>query len=134
MIMELPLARGGAAAGGGAAASATPLSTTVMSSPRSTKSQPEMTRAAIAPARRPYWTAQASTGPATQIAVTGITPCRMACGYCSTPVLRSRPAVTARSAPSSSGVRRSGWAWAMVVTTVHAVITAMTTYAQSSRE
>ncbi len=84
--------------------------TTVIASLRSRKSQPEMTRAAIAPARLPYCTAQASTGPATQIAVTGITPCRMADGYCSAAVLSSRPAVTARSALSSSLVRRSGWA------------------------
>ena len=54
--------------------------------------------------------AQASTDPATQIAVTGITPCRMADGYYSAAVLSSRPAVTVRSALSSSLVRRSGWA------------------------
>ena len=67
-----------------------------------------MIRAVIVPARRPYLTPQASTGPATQIPVTGITPCRMACGYCRARVLKSRPAVTARSAPSRARVRRSG--------------------------
>ena len=101
---------------------------------RSTKSQPDMTRAAITPARRPYCTAQARTGPATQIAVTGGTPCRMADGYWSAAVDSSRPAVTARSALSSSGVRRSGRAYATVVAAVHAVITAMTTHAQPGRE
>ena len=65
-------------------------------------------RAAIAPARLPYRTAQASTGPATQIPVTGVTPCRMAAGCCRAAVDSSRPAVTARSALSSSLVRRSG--------------------------
>ena len=42
------------------------------------------------------------------LAVTGITPCRIADGYCSAAVDSSRPAVTARSALSSSRVRRSG--------------------------
>jgi hypothetical protein len=62
----------------------------------------------LAPARLPYCTAQASTGPATQIPVTGITPCCRADGYCRAAVDSSRPAVTARSALSSSLVRRSG--------------------------
>ena len=53
--------------------------------------------------------AQASTDPATQIAVTGITPCRMADGYYSAAVLT-------------------------VVAAVHAVISAMTTHAQPGRE
>jgi hypothetical protein len=45
----------------------------------------------------------------------------------------SKPAVTTRSVLSRSLVRRSGRASAMVVTIVHAVITAMTTHAQPSR-
>ncbi len=86
--------------------------TTVITSLRSRKSRPDMTRAAIAPARLPYCTAQARTGPATQIAVTGITPCRTAAGYCSAAVDSSRHAVTARSAlrpsPHSSRAARRG--------------------------
>ena len=67
-----------------------------------------MIRAAIAPARLPYRTAQASTGPASQVAVIGATPCRGDCGYCSAAVLSSRQAVTAKSTPSRTLVRRSG--------------------------
>jgi hypothetical protein len=84
------------------------LSTTVIASLRSRKSQPDRISAAIAPARLPYCTAQASTGPATQIPVTGITPRAMADGYCRAAVDSSRPAVTTRSVLSRSLVRRSG--------------------------
>ena len=81
------------------------MSATVIFSLRSRKSQPDRISAVIAPARLPYRTAQASTGPATQIPVTGMTPCRIADGAA---VDSSRPAVTARSALSRSLVRRSG--------------------------
>ncbi len=87
-----------------------------------------------APARRPCRIAQASTGPATHVAVTGITPCRMACGYCKPAVLSSSPAVIARSALSSDRVRPCGRAYAVVVTAVQAAITAIAAQAQSGRE
>ena len=45
--------------------------------------------------------AQASTGPAIQVAVTGSAPFRAAPGYCSNTVLSIRPTVTTRSATSS---------------------------------
>ena len=61
-----------------------------MSSWRSAKSQPDMIRAVTVPTRRPYLTAQASTGPAARSPVTGITPCLMACGSCNAKVLSSK--------------------------------------------
>src|SRR5262249_48019361 len=72
------------------------------------KSQQVTISAAIVPARLPYRTAQARTGPAIHVAVTGSAPRTVASGYCRTWVLSSRPAVTTRSAPSSTRVRRPG--------------------------
>jgi len=57
--------------------------------------------ATTVPARRPYWIAQASTGPANQVAVTGSAPCLVPSGYCSSVVVSIRPTVTTRSATSS---------------------------------
>ena len=51
----------------------------------SAKSQPATISPAIVPARLPYLMAQARTGPAIQVAVTGA-PCRVADGYCSAAV------------------------------------------------
>jgi hypothetical protein len=58
----------------------------------------------------PPATAQASTGPATQVAVTGMAALATLPGYCSRAVDASAAAVTSRSAASSSRVRRAGTA------------------------
>jgi hypothetical protein len=54
------------------------LITTPMSSRRRARSHPDKTSADSAPARRPDLTAQASTGPATHVAVIGMIPVRWA--------------------------------------------------------
>src|SRR5215469_9117657 len=103
---------------------------------RSATTQAPMRIAADAPARTPPITAQASAGPASQVAVTGITPTWIAAGFCTSRVDITAAAVTSRSASRSRRVRIGGDeyngadGYQIVVTTVHAAIPASTTQAQ----
>src|SRR5215467_13607033 len=92
--------------------------------------QAPITTAAATPALTPPATAQASAGAASQVAVIGITPIFVASWVCRMAVDSSARAVMTRSPLSSDHVRRAGVAYPAVVTTVHAVITAMTAQAQ----
>jgi hypothetical protein len=85
------------------------LSAVLSSASRSSaKSAPATISPAIVPARLPDLMAQARTGPAIQVAVTGSAPFTVATGYCNSIELITMTTVTARSALSSSGVRRAG--------------------------
>src|SRR5215472_18510997 len=97
----------------------------------SSTAQPPMMTAATAPALAPPTTAQASAGPASQVAVTGMTPIRMACGYCSSAVESRASTVTTRSVTSRGQVRRAGTEYASVLTAVQTIIAPSTTHAQA---
>src|SRR5580658_7593003 len=82
----------------------------------------------------PKATAQASTGPPTQVAVTGMAPSATLCECCRNTVDSRAAAVTARSAVSSAGVRRDGSEYTTELTAVQAVMAASTAHASSSLE
>src|SRR5215472_1462519 len=75
---------------------------------RSPITQPPMISAAAAPARTPPITAQASAGPASQVAVTGMVPILTSDGTWTNTVERTAAAVTTRSAASSNLIRHVG--------------------------
>src|SRR5260370_14207825 len=92
--------------------------------------------AAVAPARTPPITAQASAGPASQVAVTGIAPIATSDGFCKYKVDSTAAAVKRRSTTSSARVRGGGREYngedeyQTVLTTVHTAMPTSTPQAQ----